>query len=249
MDINRANRQVADVLIQEMKTKALFLDFKTANTTTTNISADSVYARAKGANKIAFPNSPEGTLTIEAQVYPFKVFALFSDGKIDNESVYGETQTLKATEAGKLTLTAPTNGTIQAGTVFAYPADSVGDEKAVIAGTFAGGVFTATTEGDIAIDTEYAVSYILNRTGTKKVSFNSKKNSKDYFITMSTVDKDEDGVFTPFKQIFYKATPQRNFELALSSDGDPASLSITFDLLEDKDGNFVDMIELTDDAE
>ena len=90
MDINRANRQVADVLIQEKKTKALFLDFKTANTTTTNISADSVYARAKGANRIAFPNSPEGTLTIEAQVYPFKMFALFSDGKIDTTAVYGE---------------------------------------------------------------------------------------------------------------------------------------------------------------
>lgn len=248
MDINRANRQVADVLIQEKKTKALFLDFRTANTTTSNISADSVYAKAKGANRIAFPNSPEGTLTIEAQVYPFKLFALFSDGKIDNEAVYGETQTIKATTAGELTITVPTNGTIQAGTVFTYPADSVGDESAIIKGTFTNGKFTATTANDISADTEYAVSYIINRTGTKKISFNSKRTPKDYFITMSTLDKDEDGVLTPFKQIFYKATPQRNFELALSSDGDPASLSATFDLLEDKDGNFVDLIELTDDA-
>lgn len=249
MDINRANRQVADVLIQEKKTKELFLDFKTANTTTTNISADSVYARAKGSNRIAFPNSPEGTLTIEAQVYPFKVFALFGDGTVENTGVYGETQTIKATEAGKLTITVPTSGTIQTGTVFAYPADSAGDKTAVIEGTFTAGVFTATTEGDIAVNTEYAVSYILNRTGVKKISINSKKVPHDYFITMSTVDKDEDGVFTPFKQTFYKATPQRNFELALSSDGDPVSISMVFDLLEDKDGNFVDMVELEDDAE
>ena len=119
MDINRANRQVADVLIQDKKTKALFLDFKTANTTTTNISGDSVYAMAKGSKRIAFPNSPEGTLTIEAQVYPFKVYALYSDGVIDNKGVYGETQTIKATEAGKLTIKVPTNGTIQTGTLFA----------------------------------------------------------------------------------------------------------------------------------
>lgn len=249
MDINRANRQVADVLIQDKKTKALFLDFKTANTTTTNISADSVYARAKGANRIAFPNSPEGTLTIEAQVYPFKMFALFSDGKIDTTAVYGETQIIKATTAGELSITVPTNGTIQSGTLFAYPADSAGDETAVIAGTFAEGKFTATTAGDIAVDTEYAVSYILNRTGVKKVAFNSKRTPKDYFITMSTVDKDEDGVLTPFKQTFYKATPQRNFELALSSDGDPVQISCVYDLLEDSDGNFVDMIEIEDDAE
>jgi len=249
MDINRANRQVADVLILEKKNKKLFLDFKTANTTTTNISADSVYARAKGSNRIAFPNSPEGTLTIEAQVYPFKVFALFSDGTVDNKGVYGETQTIKATAAGTLTVTAPTNGTIQAGTVFVYPADSAGDESTLIAGTFANGTFTATTESDIAIDTEYVVSYVLNRTNVKRVAINSKKVPHDYFITMSTVDKDEDGVFTPFKQTFYKATPQRNFELALSSDGDPVSISMVFDLLEDKEGNFVDMVELEDDAE
>lgn len=249
MDINRANRQVADVLIQEKKTKALFLDFRTANTTTTNISADSAYARAKGANRIAFPNSPEGTLTIEAQVYPFKMYALFSDGKIDTTAIYGETQTIKATEAGKLTITLPTSGTIQVGTVFAYPADKAGDEDAVIKGNYAEGVFTATTADDIATDKEYAISYIINRTGVKRISFNSKRIPKDYFITMSTLDKDEDGVLTPFKQTFYKATPQRNFELALSSDGDPVSLTATFDLLEDKDGNFVDMIEIPDDAE
>lgn len=248
MDINKANRQVADVLILEKKTKKLFLDFKTANTTTTNISSDSVYARAKGSNRIAFPNSPEGTLTIEAQVYPFKVFALFSDGAVENQGIYAETQTIKATEGGKLTITVPTKGTIQTGTVFAYPVDSTGDESDVIAGTFASGVFTATTESDIALDKEYVVSYVLNRTGVKKIAINSKKLPKDYFITMTTVDKDEDGVYTPFKQTFYKASPQRNFEIALSSDGDPMQLSLVFNLLENENGDFVDMIEIEDDA-
>ena len=248
MDINRANRQVADVLILEKKTKKLFLDFKTANTTTTNISSDSVYARAKGSNRIAFPNSPEGTLTIEAQVYPFKVFALFSDGEVENQGIYAETQTIKATEKGKLTITVPTKGTIQTGTVFVYPVDSTGDESDVIEGTFASGVFTATTESNIATDKEYVVSYVLNRTGVKKIAINSKKLPKDYFITMTTVDKDEDGVYTPFKQTFYKASPQRNFEIALSSDGDPMQLSLVFNLLENENGDFVDMIEIEDDA-
>ena len=249
MDINKANRQVADVLIQELNTKELFLDFKTANTTTTNISGDSVYAMAKGSKRIAFPNSPEGTLTIEAQVYPIKVYALYSDGAIDNKGVYGETQTIKATEAGKLTIKVPANGTIQTGTLFAYPADSAGDKNAVIEGEYSEGVFTATSADKIKVDTEYAVSYILNRTGVKKVSINAKRVPHDYFITMSTVDKDEDGVFTPFKQTFYKATPQRNFELALSSEGDAAAISMVFDLLENKDGDFVDKIEIVDDEQ
>ena len=44
---------------------------------------------------------------------------------------------------------------------------------------------------------------------------------------MSTVDKDENGLLTPFKIIAYKATIQRNFELSFSSEGDPASVTAT----------------------
>lgn len=247
MNINRANRQVADVLILDGKTKELFLDFKTANTTTTNISSDSVYARAKGARRIAFPNAPEGTLAIEAQIYPFKMYSLFSDGTISANGVYAETKKIKATEEG--TLTIGSSDTIQSGTVFVYPEDSEGDKSAVIAGTFASGTFTATTASQIKVNDTYVVSYVINKSGVQSISFNSKKNSKDYFITMSTLDKNEDGQLVPFKQTFYKATPQRSFDLALSSEGDPASLTITFDLLEDEDGNFVDLVEMNEETE
>lgn len=51
--------------------------------------------------------------------------------------------------------------------------------------------------------------------------------------------------------LFYvdKASVKRNFELSFSSEGDPASVKLEFDLMEDKDGNILDMVELTDDAE
>lgn len=247
-ELNKANRQVCDVDIRILKTMAPYLKFDTANTTTAGLSGDSVYAMAKGSRKIAFSNPIEGTMTMEAQVYPFKFFALFSDGTIDDSAVYADTQTIKCEAAGSLTMTVPNNGTITAGTVFAYPSDSFGDESAVISGTFASGKFTATTAGDIAVGSEYTVGYIVNRTGVKKISFNNKKVPKDYFITMSTVDKDEEGLLTPFKMVVYKATIQRNFELSFSSEGDPASVTATFDLMEDKDGNVLDFIEISDDA-
>ena len=44
---------------------------------------------------------------------------------------------------------------------------------------------------------------------------------------MSTLDKDEEGVLTPFIITAYKATIQRSFELSFSSEGDPASITIT----------------------
>jgi DNA gyrase/topoisomerase IV subunit B len=77
---------------------------------------------------------------------------------------------------------------------------------------------------------------------------NNKKLPKDYFITQKTVDKDEDGLLTPFIMTAYKASIQRTFELSFASEGDPTSVTLTFDLLEDKDKNILDMVELTGDA-
>lgn len=226
-DVNKANRQVCDLQINDLKTMMPFLKFDTANTTTTGLSSDSVYAMAKGSRRIAFTNPLEGTLGIEAQIVPFRFYSLFSDGTIDNTAMYADNQTVACETAGELALAVPKNGTITAGTVFAYPADSFGDESTLIEGTFAEGKFTATTSGDIAVGTKYTVGYVINRTGVKKISFNNKKVPRDYFITMSTVDKDENGLLTPFKITAYKATIQRNFELSFSSEGDPASISAT----------------------
>ena len=247
-ELNRANRQVCDVDIRILKTKAPFLKFDTANTTTAGISGDSVYAMAKGARRIAFANPIEGTMSIEAQVYPFKFFSLLSDGVITNDAVYPVHTTIKATTAGELPLAVADGNSIVAGTVFVYPAGQFGDESAAIAGTFATGKFTATTAADIAVNASYEVGFVVNRTaGVKKISFNNKKLPQDYYITMQTLDKDEQDNLTPFLMTAYKATIQRTFDLSFSSEGDPATVTLNFDLMEDKDGNVLDMVEITDE--
>ena len=248
-DLNKANREVCDVDIRILKTMAPFLKFDTANTTTTGLTSDSVYAMAKGSRRIAFANPLEGTMTIEAQVYPFKFFALLSDGEIETSAAYADSKTITCETAGELPITVPESGTIVAGTVFVYPKGSFGEESAAIEGAFADGKFTATTTENIAIDGEYEVGYIVTRTDVKKITFNNKRLPKDYYITQKTLDKDEEGVLTPFIMIAYKASIQRNFELSFPSEGDPATVTLTFDLMEDKDGNTLDMVELTSDAE
>lgn len=251
---NFANRQVCDVDIRVLKTMMPFLDFDTANTTGISISADSVYAMAKGSKRIAFQNPLEGTMTIEAQVYPFKLFAMLSDGVISTTAIYADKQTVTCATAGSLSVTVPTNGTIQDGTVFAYPEDEVGDDDSLIEGTFSEGTFTATTAGDIAVGSDYVVCYVVSRTSSegnavKSVTFNNKKLPKDFYITMKTLDKDEQGLLTPFLITVHKASIQRNFELSFSSEGDPASITLTFDALENKDGDVITITELTGDAE
>ena len=246
-ELNKANRQVCDLDIRILKTMAPYLFFETANTTTVGLEGDSVYAMAKGARRIAFPNPITGTLSVEAQVYTFKFFSLFSDGTIDNSATIAKKETIKATEAGKITLVPGDGNTIEAGFVFVYPKDKYGDEESAIAGTFASNVFTATEASDIAVNTEYEVGYLLVKAGVKKISFSNKKLPKDYFITMSTLDKDEEGAFAPFIITAYKASIQRTWELSFSSEGDPATVTATFDLMEDKNGNILDMVEDTEE--
>lgn len=246
-ELNKANRQVCDVDIRFLKTKAPFLFFDAANATTVGINSEAVFARAKGTNRIAFQDPLTGTMSIEAQVYPFKFFALMSDGTIASEALYPDVATITCTTAGSLDL-AVENGTIEAGTVFVYPSETYGDESTMIAGTFADGKFTATKAEDITANKEYKIGYVVNRTGVKKVSLNNKKLPRDYFITMSTVDKDENDMLVPFKIVAHKAAVQRNFEMSLSSEGDPATITLTFDLLESKEGEFLDMIEIEDEV-
>ena len=240
-ELNKANRQVCDVDIRDLKTKAPFLAFDTANTTTAGLSGDSVYAMAKGSRRIAFPNPIEGTMTIEAQVYPFKFFSLFSDGVIENNAIYAEKKTVRALADGAININE--NGTIQTGTVFVYPVGKFGDESSQITGTYANNTFTSSS---ITQNTEYEIGYLVSMVGgVKRISFNNKKLPKDFFVTMKTVDKDEEGVLTPFVITAYKATAQRTFEVSFSSEGDPATVTLTFDLMEDKDGNILDMVEIT----
>lgn len=246
-ELNKANRQVCDLDIRILKTMMPFLFFDTANVTTVGLTGDAVYAMAKGARRIAFPNPQTGTLSVECQVRGFKFFALYTDGVIDTSATFAKHETIKATEAGKITLTPGDGNSIAAGSVFVFPKGSYGDESASVAGSFATNVFTATDASSIVVNEEYEVGYLLVKAGVKKISFNNKKYPKDYFITMSTLDKDEEGQYSPFIMTAYKASIQRTWEMTFNSEGDPATVTATFDLLEDKNGDILDMVE--DEAE
>lgn len=240
-ELNKANRQVCDVDIRFLDTKKPFMFFDTANTTTVGLTGDSVYAMKKGTRAVAFQNPIEGTLTIEAQVVPFKFFAMLSDGVVENTAMKAVKKTIKATTAGSLSVPGA-----HAGTVYVFAEGDFGGTE--IEGTYASDTFTATTAEDIAANTNYEVGYITTKTtGIQKVSFNNKKIPRDYFITMSTLEKAEDGTMIPFIITAYKATINRDFEMSFNSEGDPIQYSATYSLLEDKDGNVMDILEDTSD--
>ena len=202
-------------------------------------SADAVYANKKGAKDIKFDNPLEGTMKLNFQVHPFQIYALYSDGEIETSALIARRENVTGAAEGKLTLT----NTPKAGTVYAVDPDT----GKIIEGTVSEKEFTATTTSEIKEGTTYEVSYLEEKTaGVKKISFNNKKTPKDFFIQMETVDKDEQGKLVPVRITAYKASPNRTLDLSFSSDGDPAEIEIELSVLQNEDGDVMDIIEITE---
>ena len=215
----------------------MLVDF--CNTTTAGFSADAVYANKKGAKDIKFDNPLEGTMKLNFQVHPFQIYALYSDGEIETSALIARRENVTGAAEGKLTLT----NTPKAGTVYAVDPDT----GKIIEGTVSEKEFTATTTSEIKEGTTYEVSYLEEKTaGVKKISFNNKKTPKDFFIQMETVDKDEKGNLVPVRITAYKASPIRTLDLSFSSDGDPAEIEIELSVLQNEDGDVMDIIEITE---
>lgn len=238
-ELNMANRQCCDVHILDYATMKPWMLVDFCNTTTAGFSADAVYANKKGAKDIKFDNPLEGTMKLNFQVHPFQIYALYSDGEIETSALIARRENVAGKAEGKLTLT----NTPKAGTVYAVDPDT----GKIIEGTVSEKEFTATTTSEIKEGTTYEVSYLEEKTaGVKKISFNNKKTPKDFFIQMETVDKDEKGNLVPVRITAYKASPNRTLDLSFSSDGDPAEIEIELSVLQNEDGDVMDIIEITE---
>ena len=237
--LNMANRQCCNVHILDYSTMKPWMLVDFCNTTTAGFSADAVYANKKGAKDIKFDNPLEGTMKLNFQVHPFQIYALYSDGEIETSALIARRENVTGAAEGKLTLT----NTPKAGTVYAVDPDT----GKIIEGTVTEKEFTATTTSEIKEGTTYEVSYLEEKTaGVKKISFNNKKTPKDFFIQMETVDKDEKGNLVPVRITAYKASPNRTLDLSFSSDGDPAEIEIELSVLQNEDGDVMDIIEITE---
>ncbi len=241
MDLNMANRQCCKLDIREYGSNQPWMYADFCNTTTAGFSSDPVYAMKMGSKAIKFDNPLDATMALTFQVHPFRIYSLLSDGEIETSAVIPVKEEVEAATAGTLTLT----DTPIEGTVYVYAEGEFGGEA--IAGSESGQTFSAASAADIEVGTTYTVAYLVNKTsGVKKVSFNNKKLPKDFRITQETLDKDERGNLVPMKLTAFKASPQRNMEWSFSSDGDPAELTVTFDVLEDSEGNIMEIAEISE---
>jgi hypothetical protein len=230
---NMANREVANLILLNYKDKKPFINFDFANVSTTGLQAERVFATGgQGApNRVGFDGQRKGTLTVETQITPMKLYAMLSGSDIETSATF-----LKREVLTSATLAVTLTDTPVAGSVYIYTEDD--DCGTPITFTLVDKVatLTGTTDGN------FIVYYLTSKTtGVQKVKFNSKTFPKAYTIYGDTPWKTEDDEIVAMKLTYYKAQPQSTLDLAFSNTGDPTKVTITFDLLADNNNDIYDM--------
>lgn len=232
---NFANREVADLMLVDYSTKKLFLNVDWANVTSTSFEGDRVFATGgQGApNRVQFDGSRTGTLTIEAQVYPVKVFQMLSGNDLGTTANFLKREKVTAADTTKLEVSAEIASTA----VQVFKADDdLGTEITTTDAT--GKEVTCTVESGV----EYIVYYYAKQAAAQVVHLDSRHFPKAYRVEGSIPYKTENDDIIEAHPIWYKAAPQAGFELSWQNTGDPVSLTMTFDVLADENGDMFSLI-------
>lgn len=231
-----ANREVCDLMFVEYKTKKPFLNLDFANTTTTEMSGEAVYAYGgKGHPKrVTFHGERGGTIAFETQMKTAKLYSMITGADIENSAKFLKRESVKCTEAGKLTVTE----TPVAGTVNVYKADD--DCGTELTATATGKSISVT---DAKQGEEFVVYYIVEITDkVRKINIKSTTFPRAFTVYGDTYEKTENDEIVPYRMIAYKCSPQTQFSLSCANTGDPATITITCDLMADSDDNILDLI-------
>lgn len=105
--------------------------------------------------------------------------------------------------------------------------------------------FNDPVQGTFKLSTQLMTMELLNLmaggeagSGTTTVTFENKTNDapKYYIIKAETVWQDAAGATYDETMTFHKACPKRALNISYNGDGDPTSVDVEFDLLQDDNG-------------
>lgn len=229
-----ANRKGAKIHLRKYSDKSPFAYIDYANSVAVEGTASRVYATGgeSGAKMVGFDDPMEGTLKISTQIVPIELLALAASP--DGVAEGGEIAHREKLTSDSTTITL--SKTPVAGTVYVYPADS--DLEGTPITECTGTSVTVTEAGD------YIAYYIEASETAKSVTFSNNVTPGCYIIYGDTVWKDTNDTVIAEHFKAYKAMPQKAFSITYQGSGDPLTLEMTFDLMEDEDGKVYDTVRI-----
>lgn len=232
-----ANREVADLMFVDYSTKKPFMQFALANTTGYDLEGDTVFAYGGQGHpkRVSFSGNRSGTFRIETQMQTVKLYQMITGGDMAATADFLQREELTANASGVLTM----SKTPIADSVYVYEVDD--DCGTPLEATIDVSAKTATVELAEAGD-KFVVYYLTKLQNVSAIKITTKSFPRAFTIYGETYEKTSEDEVVPYKLVVYKAVPQSNFSVDFSNDGDPTSLSLTFDLLAGDDNNMLDLI-------
>lgn len=240
-----ANREVCDLIFEDYSTKKPFMYCDYANTSTVELTGENAYAYGGKSHprKITFSGERGGTMTIETQIQTPKLWELITGGTGSKTAYFVNRVKTTVGAANKITLSEKNE--IAAGSVCVYDANDVNLEIE-LKGNLAGKEFTLTDTRDEGA--EVVVFYGVTRTDVYNINIKSTSFPKAVTVYGDTYMKTEDDNILPYRLKAYKGTPQPNMSLSFSNSGDPGTITITLDLMADRDQNILDLTLLPEEV-
>ena len=233
-----ANREVCDLIFVDYSTRLPFLNLDFANTSSTELTGETVFAYGgKGHPKrVSFSGEKGGTLTIETQMQSVKLWQMITGGSLAKSSEYVKREVLSVVETKKVTLSEePAAGT----TVNIYKIDD--DCGTDLKGSVSTKEVTIT--GEVSTGDQVVVYYTKEaKEKAQVINIKSTSFPKAFTVYGDTYMKTEEDDILPYRLVAYKCVPQSNMTLSFANSGDPGTVTITCDLMADKDNNILDLI-------
>ncbi|MBC5688215.1 hypothetical protein H8S37_04635 [Mediterraneibacter sp. NSJ-55] len=240
-----ANREVCDMVFVDYKTKKPYLFVDYANTSSKELTGETVFAYGgKGhPKKVSFSGEKGGTLTIETQIQTPKLWEMLSGGTKSNKA---NIMKHVKTTIDDTTITLQSGIELTKGQVWVYDAADANMNKEITVASVSNNTITVSEASGV---TDVDVFYIIAVSDVYNINIKSTSFPKAFTVYGDTYMKTTDDDILPYLFKAYKAVPQSNMSLSFANSGDPGTVTITCDLMVDDDGNMLDLMLLPEEAE
>ena len=225
---NNLNLQIFDYV-----SSTPIMTFDYATTSSNEFTGETVYARGGDGNpkRISWSGDKDSTLTIETQVFTLQHLSMLAGEPIEHgaQNIF-KTQVLTVEDDGsggkQITLSKKPIGDVS---VFSYVRGIKTDPQTVDSITDT--VVTLDSTATVQVGEDVEVFYQFTAANAAKLSYTAKGFPSYVKIVGDTLYAQEiGGGVTASQQTFYKAKLQPNFTVTYSPTGDPASLTLVYDL-------------------
>lgn len=204
-------KDASDILFKEIEkgTPVLFIDY--ANKAGVNVESSTVYAKAKGSNRISWKGETTGTLTLETQILDTKLIALMLGSEIvetEQNVAFKEKVRVDSKKSVTLKEAAITDSlsimAVEGDREFLKVGDTPNDTTVKVEGK-------TITFDESHVGKTYYIFGLRNEAKAKSFKVNVNNSSKAYTVTMYTeitMDSDNSKKFAQLE--LFKVKPKES---------------------------------------